>query len=752
MLKKIAFLIIPLFVFCNAFSQDVIGFESESSENYDNLELGLTLYKQGKYYEAIPYLETASKQRSNKKDISISYRLGQASKFSRLYSKAENAFELVNKRSKDSEFSDAWLYLAEMQMTLGKYEEAKANFVKFLSVADSFPELKPRAENGLKVINNLSDFSGDPDKYKVSILPQTVNGNASNYGACFAHNRLWYTASVEILDFQSAKVGSTDATYNSYYIDRLFNSEVENGSFNRGFALENLMYSRTSNYLPPVFSEDGKTIYTSICKQVGKKQCWIYWSDFELGGVVELDWVSEPVNNFSYSSKDPCMVTIDGKQVMFFSSERKKQTKGGFDLYYVIFDTNSGEAGELMPLSDKVNTSGDEISPFYDVKTKTLFFSSNGHKGLGQFDIYALEGDPFNGWGRLNNLGAPINSGYDDYYYYQRTFKDSIMGYFSNNRIKNETCCDKIYEFKKETRYYNLTIDVRGCFDYIVPEKFRIFAYTLGFDEPLLSATSDSSNIITTTLIQDRPSIVKVIHENYDTAQFEIRSEKDTTVKINLSSKIIELTGTIKGENYSKLLRNGKIVFLDSETREELQVVSANTKPYSILINNRKEYEVEVTGKYHMMKNFELKFTDSEMCAEKASRHYKLPTVDIGASILKNKIEFKTASFEVKESSYPELDRLAEFILDNPDIILEVQGHTDNIGSYSYNKTLSQRRAESITRYLVTKGVSQKQLQAKGYSFSKPIATNATAAGRSKNRRVGFKVIYIDEDKREFLD
>ena len=84
------------------------------------------------------------------------------------------------------------------------------------------------------------------------------------------------------------------------------------------------------------------------------------------------------------------------------------------------------------------------------------------------------------------------------------------------------------------------------------------------------------------------------------------------------------------------------------------------------------------------------------------------------------------------------LDEVAEVLDDNPKISLEVQGHTDNVGSDRYNMNLSQKRADSVRAYLVSKGIAPARLVSKGYGFHQPLVPNTTASNRELNRRVQF--------------
>jgi outer membrane protein OmpA-like peptidoglycan-associated protein len=108
----------------------------------------------------------------------------------------------------------------------------------------------------------------------------------------------------------------------------------------------------------------------------------------------------------------------------------------------------------------------------------------------------------------------------------------------------------------------------------------------------------------------------------------------------------------------------------------------------------------------------------------------------IDESIVLRGVNFLTNSDELTQESIAILDAVAGTLLQNPDLKLEVSGHTDSDGDDAYNKELSQRRAERVRVYLVEKGVRPGNLTAKGYGEEQPIASNDTAEGKALNRRV----------------
>ena len=98
----------------------------------------------------------------------------------------------------------------------------------------------------------------------------------------------------------------------------------------------------------------------------------------------------------------------------------------------------------------------------------------------------------------------------------------------------------------------------------------------------------------------------------------------------------------------------------------------------------------------------------------------------------------------LRPQSIEELDKLYDFLINNPTAIVEVSAHTDKIGSYEYNIKLSKKRAQAVVDYLIAKGIEPNRLIAKGYGYTKPIATNLTEAGRQLNRRVEFKIVGLE--------
>jgi len=111
---------------------------------------------------------------------------------------------------------------------------------------------------------------------------------------------------------------------------------------------------------------------------------------------------------------------------------------------------------------------------------------------------------------------------------------------------------------------------------------------------------------------------------------------------------------------------------------------------------------------------------------------------EVGKSIVLEGITFATNSAEITPASEKTLEIAFNTLMQNPEISVEIQGHTDNTGRRAYNLTLSEKRAASVKSWLVSKGIDASRISTKGFGPDKPVAPNTTAAGRTSNRRIEF--------------
>ncbi len=155
------------------------------------------------------------------------------------------------------------------------------------------------------------------------------------------------------------------------------------------------------------------------------------------------------------SNTQPNVALVGKKEILFFASNRKLQSRGGYDIWYSVIDPRNGTYRRPQNAGKSINTEGDEVTPYYDSRVNKLYFSSNGWVTMGGFDVFSADGGPSR-YTNLSNLGYPINTSADELYY----VKDPVGkpdAYVVSNRIgsialKNPTCCDDIWRIQYEPR------------------------------------------------------------------------------------------------------------------------------------------------------------------------------------------------------------------------------------------------------------------------------------------------------------
>ncbi len=118
----------------------------------------------------------------------------------------------------------------------------------------------------------------------------------------------------------------------------------------------------------------------------------------------------------------------------------------------------------------------------------------------------------------------------------------------------------------------------------------------------------------------------------------------------------------------------------------------------------------------------------------------KKEEIKVGQVFQLENVYFEFNKWNLLPASYTELDKVVKFMTENPKVEIELSGHTDNVGKQEYNQNLSQKRAEAVRAYVLSRGIDSKRITAKGYGMNKPIASNETSMGRDQNRRVEFMI------------
>ncbi len=424
---------------------------------------------------------------------------------------------------------------------------------------------------------------------------------------------------------------------------------------------------------------DGTGLFLSGTFQGSFGNYDIYYAELTEKGWGNLQHFPHPINT-KYTD-EAANLTSDGKALIFasdrpggigefrpFGSLAYGSTNGNEDIY-ISFKTDTGWSQPLN-LGPTINTPYSERSPYLHPDGKTLFFSSEGHPGLGGLDVFVsrrLNDTSWTEWSTPINLGKEINSTDDD------------LGY---------------------------KIDISG-------EK----AYFASRNRPGGYGNLDIYSI--TLPLKARPDHLVVI-----------------------KGKVRDLKG--------KPLK-AKIIWEDLKTGEKIGELNSNpvtgTYIISLPVGKHYGYYASSDGYYPSSRNIDL---SAVKAVPEIIEDITLPSIDdIKSSKIKvliNNVFFDFDKYDLKSESFPELNRLANFLnmSENLDLKIEIEGHTDIVGTEEYNMNLSEKRAKAVANYLIDKGCNPKRIKTKGYGASQPIDTNDTPEGRAKNRRV---VIWFIRDK-----
>lgn len=343
-------------------------------------------------------------------------------------------------RKGDFKYTDFWLGM--VMKNLEHYEEASRSFVRFLDdqgqQQNAFTE---RAKSELIYCDWAAQSLLKKSETQVNALDTTLNSFFSDLAPVQVGDHFYYTTA------WFPKPGADPVT-------RVFES-VQNEP---GKVLEGMTLTPDQYVANIAFSTKGNRMYYTLCdkkKGINQFMSAIYVRTKESDGC----WgnpqkLSENVNQTGFNSTHPniAMDSLSGKERLFFASDRPGG-KGKMDLWYSLLDED-GTPGKPVNL-ENLNTTDDEVTPFFHSPTQTLFFSSNGQKGMGGMDILKAKAEGSH-WSAPENPGAPLNSGYDDVYY--GFYSESGTGYFSSNRpgsrcaTPSKDChCNDLYKVQINT-------------------------------------------------------------------------------------------------------------------------------------------------------------------------------------------------------------------------------------------------------------------------------------------------------------
>lgn len=621
-----------------------------------------------------------------------------------------------------------------------------------------------------------------PNNDKVFIINEhTINTDGLEYSPTFYENGIVFIStdaksSKKIFDQRQGKKTSSiliarrgaDGVLSS---PDVFASELTT-SFNEG---------------PASFDRANETIYYSTNHQKNGKKIkakdGLVKQKIELARNKEGKWSDIedlPFNNIEYSTCHPT-IAVDGN-ALYFASNRPDGF-GGMDIYMVKKIGNSW--GEAINLGPSVNSDKDEAFPFIH-PNGTLYYACNGKNSIGGFDIFHAKQN--NGrFEEAQNLGKPFNSEADDFGFILDLERKN--GYFTSNRkggkgeddIYSFTTNEKVGDDKKDierniifftantingNNVENVEIKILPLSNYEIGD-----LVTDNEGNIIKLTTTDSTNILSSIIDTE----VKIINSNAEGKAEAKLSNGDYLVFINKKGylprqtifnvsdqrdEFMILLDATKGEGIAVngILKNNRglpisnaTITLTEESGGEPQVIQTdNEGKYSYYVKPKTNYILSATKDNHLASS--TKFNSGEITNGKpAELPIKLEIAELtsplptGKIFQLNNVYYNYNDATLRPDAKKDLDPLVSLLKSYPEVEIELASHTDSRGKADFNFQLSQRRAESVVKYLTDRGIARSRLVASGYGESQlknncKDGVTCTDAEHQMNRRTEVRV------------
>ena len=654
--------------------------EEGFKEAWKHVKKGNKLFKmnkKGAYIEALDHYLTANNY--NEDNAALNYLIGICYLKTSEHKKALSFIDNANFIY--GNLTDDILYWLGMANQYNyKFDDAIGYYEDYLNslTPKKMQRIKTKVDKRIEECENGKKLVNKPIRCFIDNLGEGVNSKAPEYSPVFNFND-------SVLYFTSRRENTTGGKKNPYsrmYYEDVYISNFRNGKWQVAEQMEAPINTKHNDAVVDI-SPEGR----ELCIYRGNKgEGDLFNSQFKKdrwkkpGKMKKID-----KSKYRESSVS---VTKDSMTLYFISD--RKGGQGRQDIWMSQKTIDGKKWQKPQNLGYVVNSKYDEETVEISSDGKDLFFSSKGHGTMGGYDIFKTHHNDDGTWTEPVNIGYPINTTGDDVFF--MLTNNEKFGYYSTHR--DDSYGDKdIYQV--------------------------VF---LGPEKPTHINNGNPNDLI---------------------AYFaEPITETDIEKPVNI--KIIQLS-IVKGvvtDAFSGKPIKATLELVDNETGEVVKVVDsyASTGAYTVPLPPGKDYALTAGAPdyFFYSENFVIADTSTH---EVIRKDIQLQPMGVGAKIVLNNVFFDTGKAKLKPESFPELNRLASLMIKYKNIRVEISGHTDSQGSENSNQKLSQRRAQSVVDYLITRGVNLAQIVALGYGESQPRADNSTRAGRRLNRRVEAKIL-----------
>ncbi|UZR92638.1 OmpA family protein [Chondrinema litorale] len=618
----------------------------------------------------------------------------------------------------------------------GKYSEAREWF-------EVYKEKKPddqRVLTKLESIENISIHFQDSSKYEVSVL------RLNSYKEDFAP-RIYRNGVVFVSDRRPPYI--EDGIYNPdsvYYRELYFSEILEDGTH----ASPKLFYPELNSgyHKGPIafYNNEKSLVYTRSSKSGMSVDKFSMY--FVQQAVDKDEWIDR--NAFAFNGKNNNFNVMhptlnEQGTVLYFASDMP----GGFgetDIYKSTLDEN-GKWSIPENMGAIINTAESESFPFITNDNK-LYFTSNGHGGLGGLDIYEINLSAEQQ--KVVNLGFPINSNKNDF---AITFDErGYKGYFSSTRDHGEGGSD-IYSFTKNI-YTNGQISDQSS-GKAIENAYVIFAEKN--TGKIIGNVTDSEGKYRAQLDIDGSYIVTIMKDGYITksgpkvstfGSFDKIISKDHN--FNISKEDIISKGYVYDKSTGSTVSGAFVTLYDSKALKEyiIQTLSDGSYIFKLEPENLYTLRIDVPGYFTQKTDIDT-FEEGKV---KFIHDFSMKKVTPNVPLLLENTTYNANKGDIAPETEDELDGLAMYLKANPKMLVEIRVHSDGIGSASNNRQITEDRASYIRYHLIKKGVNALRINTAGlgdqYLLNNCIEEKDCDEAEHKiNRRVEVKFTVVSTEE-----
>lgn len=659
---------------------------------------------------------------------------------------------------------DSYFYLAKCYHLSEEIDLAKEFFNKFISNTSKKDILYPEAKLALEQCDVAKTFLSIKKKYKVISLGENINTPDPEYAPVISlDGQALYFTSRRLREDRSNR-NYIEPMSNMYNEDIYVSYKGDGGEWEEAKLLDFCLPDR--NDATVGVSSDERRIYV-YRDDVGNGD--IFYSDFQDGRFKDLKPL--PDEGINTDNWEPHLSVSMNGRTKYFSSDRPGGY-GGRDIYRIV-KMPDGSWSLPQNLGPSINSEHDEDSPFISLDNKTLYFSSNGTKSMGGFDIFISVLDDERQWSEPINLGYPLNSMSDDIYY--TTTADGKLGYLSSYRPDGKGEKD-IYEVQNDLMGEQHIALLKGEIvlseGQSIPEDLSITIKCLDCDHLNIKTVyprvrdgkffSSLSKCSEYELIFKRGNSNEEIHrETIKTSCEQGFENVDFKRILDLENNKIKpmqygLIGEISDFKSENAIEKATVEILDQEKNiVETHQTDVDGRFVSYLLEDKStgdqiNYIVKASKEGYVSQQFKLvEELGNDFDLEVS---YAINKSEVGEEISEtlaiNPIYFDLDKSNIRPDAAAELDRIVQVMNDNPSIHIELGSHTDCRGSASYNLALSKRRANSSVAYIKKRIKDSSRISGKGYGETKLVNNCNCAEGSScsdaehqANRRTEFRIV-----------